>query len=121
MPKRPPTPRGIAASTSAQTRNALGVIRTRNVLTKKEETIGSWNERFADTDGDIAAYLNEAEQRGYRHIVLAGHSLDANKVVYYLSRHHDSRVEHFILMSPANSEGVSTGEKWCNVAVNAVL
>lgn len=78
MPKRPPTPRGIAASTcSAQTRNALGVIRTRNVLTKKGEAIGSWNERFADTDEDIAAYLNEAERRGYRHIVLAGHSLGA--------------------------------------------
>jgi hypothetical protein len=60
LPKRPPTSRGIGASTSAQTRNALGVIRTRNVLTKKEETIGSWNERFADTGEDIAAYLNAA-------------------------------------------------------------
>ena len=93
----------------AQTRNAFGVIRTRNVLTKKEEVIGSWNERFADTDEDIAAYLDEAERRGYRHIVLAGHSLGANKVVYYLSRHHDSRVEHFILMSPANVDYMTSG------------
>ena len=110
MPKRPPTQLGIAASTcSAQTRNAFGVIKTRNVLAKKEETIGSWNERLADTDEDIAAYLDEAERRGYRHIVLAGHSLGANKVIYYLSRHHDPRVEHFILMSPANVDYMTSG------------
>ena len=30
------------------------------------------------------------------------HSLGANKVVYYLSRHHDERVSKFILLSPAN-------------------
>ena len=35
----------------AQTRNAFGVIKTRNVLAKKEETIGSWNERFAGVPG----------------------------------------------------------------------
>ena len=93
----------------AQTRNAFGVIRTRNVLTKKEEVIGSWNERFTDTDEDIAAYLDEAERRGYRHIVLAGHSLGANKVIYYLSRNHDPRVEHFILMSPANVDYMTSG------------
>lgn len=93
----------------AQTRNAFGVIKTRNVLTKKEEIIGSWNERFADTDEDIAAYLDEAERRGYRHIVLAGHSLGANKVIYYLSRHHDPRVKHFILMSPANVDYMTSG------------
>ena len=86
----------------AQTRNAFGVIRTRNAITENEEVIGSWNERFAETDEDIAAYLDEGERRGYEHIVLAGHSLGANKVIYYLSRHHDPRVEHFILMSPAN-------------------
>ncbi len=34
---------------------------------------------------------------------MAGHSLGANKVIYYLSRHHDKeRVKHFILLSPAN-------------------
>ncbi|MDO4907771.1 DUF1749 domain-containing protein, partial [Neisseria sp.] len=42
------------------------------------------------------------EKRGYKNIILAGHSLGANKVVYYLSRHHDLRVNKFILLSPAN-------------------
>ena len=86
----------------AQTNDAFGTIRTRNVKTGKEELIGSWNERFALADEDIEAYLNDAERRGYKHIILAGHSLGANKVVYYLSRHHTPRVEHFLLLSPAN-------------------
>ena len=86
----------------AQTNDALGAIRTQNVRTGREEIIGSWNERFALADEDIEAYLDYAEKQGYRHIILAGHSLGANKVIYYLSRHRDSRVEHFLLLSPAN-------------------
>lgn len=86
----------------AQTNDAFGEIQTINVNTGRQEVIGSWNERFAWTDEDIDAYLTWAQQAGYRHIILAGHSLGANKVIYYLSRHHDSRVEHFFLLSPAN-------------------
>ena len=88
----------------AQTNDAFGQIRTYNIYTKQPEIIGSWNEDFAYTDEDIAAYLDYAENAGYKHIILAGHSLGANKVIYYLSRHHDKRVEHFILLSPANIE-----------------
>ena len=67
------------------------------------------------TDEDIDAYLDFAE-KNYRHVILAGHSLGANKVIYYLSKNHDEkRVEHFILMSPANlaymMSGVSDGER----------
>ena len=86
----------------AQTNDAFGAIRAQNVKTGKEEMIGSWNERFSLADEDVAAYLDYAEQQGYRHIVLAGHSLGANKVIHYLSGHHDPRVEHFLLLSPAN-------------------
>ena len=86
----------------AQTNDAFGRIRTVNVNTGKEETIGSWNERFEYTDEDIEAYLDFAEEEGYEHIILAGHSLGANKVIYYLSRHKEPRVEHFFLLSPAN-------------------
>lgn len=99
----------------AQTNDAFGKIRTVNANTGREEIIGSWNERFAYTDDDIRAYLNFAEDAGYEHIILAGHSLGANKVIYYLSRHHDPRVEHFFLLSPANltymMSGVTDREK----------
>lgn len=86
----------------AQTNDAFGIIRTQNVRSGQEEIIGSWNERFEQTEEDVASYLDYAESQGYKHIILAGHSLGANKVIYYLSRHHDPRVEHFLLLSPAN-------------------
>ena len=88
----------------AQTNDAFGQIKTYNIHTKQNEVIGSWNERFEYTDEDIEAYLEFAERQGYKHIYLAGHSLGANKVIYYLSRHHDDRVEKFLLLSPANLE-----------------
>lgn len=86
----------------AQTCDAYGEIRTWNVLSQKEETAGSWNERFAYTEEDIEAYLSFVKQEGYEHIILAGHSLGANKVIYYLSEHHNPAIEHFFLLSPAN-------------------
>ncbi|MBR1444244.1 MAG: alpha/beta fold hydrolase [Firmicutes bacterium] len=99
----------------AQTNNAFEEIKTINVKTGKQEIIGSWNERFSYTDEDIEAYLDFAEKEGYKHVILAGHSLGANKVVYYLSRCHDARVEHFFLLSPANLDymmsGVAESEK----------
>lgn len=99
----------------AQTNDAFGRIETVNVHSGKKERIGSWNERFSDTDEDIDAYLSFAENEGYAHIILAGHSLGANKVIYYLSRHHEARVEHFFLLSPANltymMSGVTEREK----------
>jgi len=86
----------------AQTNDAFGRIPTRNVRTGREEIIGSWNENFDDADDDVGAYVRHAVQAGYEHIILAGHSLGANKILHYLSQTHDRRVEHFILLSPAN-------------------
>lgn len=89
----------------AQTNDAFNRIETFNVKTRKPEIIGSYNERFAYTDDDIDAYLDFATNEGYTEIILAGHSLGANKVIYYLSRHHDAkRVSRFLLLSPANLE-----------------
>ena len=99
----------------AQTNDAFGEIETFNAKTREKEIIGSWNERFSYTDEDIDDYLDFAA-KNYRHVILAGHSLGANKVIYYLSKNHDEkRVEHFILMSPANlthmMSGVSDSER----------
>ena len=89
----------------AQTNDAFNRIETFNTITKQPEIIGSFNERFIYTDEDINAYLDFAENEGYKKIILAGHSLGANKVIYYLSRHHDrKRVSNFLLLSPANLE-----------------
>ena len=99
----------------AQTCDAFGKVKSLNVNTGKKEIIGSYNEDFKNTDEDIQAYLDFAEKKGYKHIYLAGHSLGANKVIYYLSRNHDQRVEKYILLSPANIthllNGVSDAKK----------
>lgn len=86
----------------AQTRNAFGKMQEVNALTNEPEIIGSFNEDFAKTIEDLTAYLDFAEQQGYENIVLAGHSLGANKVIYYLSKTQDPRVSKFLLLSPAN-------------------
>ena len=93
----------------AQTNDAMDAVCSWNVVTGREEIVGSCNERFAWTDEDIEAYLDYAEQAGYKHIILGGHSLGANKVIYYLSRHNDPRVERFILFSPANLTHMMSG------------
>ncbi|MBP3277814.1 MAG: DUF1749 domain-containing protein, partial [Butyrivibrio sp.] len=99
----------------AQTNDAFGEIETMNVTTRKKEIIGSWNERFSYVDEDIEAYLSFVKDQGYEHIILAGHSLGANKVIYYLSRHQDAKIDHFFLLSPANltymMSGVTDREK----------
>ena len=63
----------------------------------------------ADLGRPSIRHLDDAVKRGYKHILLAGHSLGANKVIYYLSRHHDPRVEHFLLLSPANLDYMTSG------------
>lgn len=93
----------------AQTNDAFSQIKTYNILTKEEEIIGSQNERFSYTLQDIDAYLSWAKEQGYRHLILAGHSLGANKVIYYLSRTQDSRVDKFFLLSPANLDYMMSG------------
>ena len=85
----------------AFTNDATSEIQTRNAKTGVDEVIGSWNERFEDTDDDVRSYIDFAERAGYQHIILGGHSLGANKVIHYLSGNHDSRVEHFFFLSPA--------------------
>ena len=99
----------------AQTCDAMGRVKKINKKTGKEEYIGSWNEDFKNTDEDVEAYINYAEKNNYKNIYLAGHSLGANKIIYYLSRNHDKRVKKYILLSPANIthllNGVSVYEK----------
>ncbi|WP_373768030.1 alpha/beta hydrolase [Glaesserella sp.] len=86
----------------AQTRNAFGKMQEINRQTGQMETFGSFNEDFAKSIEDITAYIDFAQQQGYQRIILAGHSLGANKVIYYLSQTQDSRIDQFLLLSPAN-------------------
>lgn len=86
----------------AQTCDAFGQMRSVDWRTEEPVVIGSWNERFADAVDDVGAWINFAEHQGYEHVVLAGHSLGANKVIRYLSETHDPRVDRFLLLSPCS-------------------
>ncbi|MBQ3301419.1 MAG: alpha/beta hydrolase, partial [Eggerthellaceae bacterium] len=93
----------------AQTCDAFGKIETRDWRTGERVVIGSQTEDFDDAVEDVHAYVDWAESQGYAHIYLGGHSLGANKVIRYLSQVHDSRVEKFILLSPANLTHMTSG------------
>ncbi|SAV16641.1 alpha/beta hydrolase [Klebsiella pneumoniae] len=99
----------------AQTRDAIDRTESVNRISDKIEITGSFNEDFTDSNEDVQAYIDFAESQGYENIILAGHSLGANKVIRYLSMHHDVRVKKFILLSPANirhlTSCVTTREK----------
>lgn len=99
----------------AQTNNAFPHIQTYNIKTQSTEIIGSYCERFSYTVEDIGAYIDFAEEQGYKHIILAGHSMGANKVLYYLATTQDKRVERFLLLSPADlsymMQGVTIEQK----------
>jgi len=88
----------------ALTCDAYPEIHTINVHTGEKTVIGSATENFDDMDDDVGAYLHWAEKKGYSHIILSGHSLGVNKIIHYLSGHPDSKVEHFLFLSPANVE-----------------
>lgn len=86
----------------AQTRDAFGQDEIVNSVTGLAESIGSFNEDFAKSEEDIAAYVDYAHKAGYKKIILAAHSLGVNKAIYYLSRNFDARISKFIFLSPAN-------------------
>ena len=86
----------------AHTSDAIKKTTQNNFLTGKKETFGSFNEDFNNSEDDIEAYIKYVEKLKYKHIYLAGHSIGANKIIYYLSKNHDRRIEKYILMSPAN-------------------
>jgi alpha-beta hydrolase superfamily lysophospholipase len=61
---------------------------------------GAAFERFGDCVVDIRTVIRAAVQRGYRTVVLAGHSTGANKVLHYAARTRDRRVVGLMLLGP---------------------
>jgi len=61
---------------------------------------GAAFERFSDCVLDLRAVIAFARRRGYRRIVLAGHSTGANKILHYAAKTADRRVTGLILLGP---------------------
>jgi acetyl esterase/lipase len=61
---------------------------------------GAAFERFTQSVEDIRAMIAFAVRRGFRRVILAGHSTGANKVLHYVARVRDRRVAALILLGP---------------------
>ena len=63
---------------------------------------GAAFERFGDCVHDLRAMVAFARQRGFRRVILAGHSTGANKVLHYAARARDRRVVGIMLLGPVS-------------------
>src|SRR5260370_38612640 len=61
---------------------------------------GAAFERFGQSVEDIRAMIGFAVKRGYRSVILAGHSTGANKLLHYTARTRDRRVIGLVLLGP---------------------
>lgn len=69
--------------------------------------IGGSLERFKDCILDIQGVINWVKEKGYKEIILEGHSYGCNKVLYYYNRNKDDSVKKIVLLAPCDipSEG----------------
>lgn len=64
--------------------------------------IGASHERFSDCVRDIDAVIALARRRGYRRVILAGHSTGAQKVLYSAARRQRLTIAGLLLAGPAS-------------------
>jgi pimeloyl-ACP methyl ester carboxylesterase len=103
------------------TKNDVGLVYSHNrgyghindIATSKLKEKGGYNtvrlganfEVFEDCLMDIDAWINEVKRLGYKKIVLMGHSLGCNKIIYYFSQRKPKDVVGMILASPPDLIG----------------
>jgi len=63
---------------------------------------GAAFERFGRSVADIRAMIAFAVRRGFRPVVLAGHSTGANKILHYAARVRDRRLAALALLGPVS-------------------
>lgn len=51
---------------------------------------------------DVESYVKYAKESGFKHIILAGHSLGSNKIIHYLGNTSDNYVDYFIVSAPVD-------------------
>ncbi len=69
--------------------------------------IGGSLERFKDCILDIDGVVNWVKEKGYKEIILEGHSYGCNKVLYYYNHRKDDSIKKIVLLAPCDipSEG----------------
>lgn len=63
---------------------------------------GAAFERFGQSVEDLRAMIAFVRRRGFRCVILAGHSTGANKVLHYVARTRDRRVTALALLGPVS-------------------
>lgn len=67
---------------------------------------GASFERFKECIYDIDGWIKKCEELGYKNIILVGHSLGCNKVIYYLNKKIPKSIKGLILASPPDMVGL---------------
>ena len=67
---------------------------------------GTEDERFSACLQDLDAAAEFARRRGYRRIVVAGHSTGCQKIVYWQARRRNPAVAGLVLLAPADDHAV---------------
>ena len=80
-----------------------GAFHRIDTLTKNGQPIGNTYELFENCVEDLQAYIDFVNDCGYKHIILGGHSYGANKVIYYLSKNQNEKIDKYILISPTDT------------------
>ena len=63
-------------------------------------------EKFEGCVKDIDAWIELVLEKGYQNVVLSGHSLGSEKIVYYMNKgRHADKVRSLVLLAPADSVG----------------
>ena len=75
--------------------------------------IGGSLERFKDCILDIEGVVNYAKEKGYKEIILEGHSYGCNKVLYYYNKSNDESIKKIVLLAPCDIP--AEGKKFLSV------
>ncbi len=80
-----------------------------NDISKKDGTtirIGVTYERFEECLYDIEAWISKVKEIGYKRIILLGHSLGCNKIIYFLDKKRIEGIVGIVFASPPDVVGL---------------
>jgi len=73
--------------------------------TNGKKLIGTAFEKFEECVYDIDAAIKVALERGYKEIILSGHSTGCQKIAYYQSKKQNKKVSALLLLAPSDDYG----------------
>ncbi len=85
-----------------------GII-TEFIKNGKYERIGGSLEKFEECIIDIKAAINFLNKKGYKDIILQGHSLSCQKITYYKYKTKDKCVKALVLLEPVDDANCAKG------------